>query len=102
MNAGMFVIQPDGKLLELSETLYDSEAVLQSLLAQYPSLMAGHQFDAERPRRWLLVRRELGIPGGQGESSRWSLDHLFLDQDGTPTLVEVKRSTDTRIRREVV
>lgn len=24
------------------------------------------------------------------------------DQDGVPTLVEVKRSTDTRIRREVV
>ena len=33
---------------------------------------------------------------------RWSLDHLFLDQDGVPTLVEVKRSSDTRIRREVV
>ena len=33
---------------------------------------------------------------------RWSLDHLFLDQEGIPTLVEVKRSTDTRIRREVV
>jgi hypothetical protein len=31
-----------------------------------------------------------------------SLDHLFVDQDGIPTLVEVKRSTDTRIRREVV
>src|SRR5690606_6393716 len=30
------------------------------------------------------------------------LDHLFLDQDGIPTLIEVKRSTDTRIRREVV
>jgi hypothetical protein len=27
---------------------------------------------------------------------------LFLDQDGIPTLVEVKRSSDTRIRREVI
>lgn len=27
---------------------------------------------------------------------------LFIDQDGIPTLIEVKRSTDTRIRREVV
>jgi hypothetical protein len=27
---------------------------------------------------------------------------LFLDQDAVPTLVEVKRSSDTRIRREVV
>jgi hypothetical protein len=31
-----------------------------------------------------------------------SLDHLFLDQDAIPTLVEVKRSNDIRIRREVV
>ncbi len=30
------------------------------------------------------------------------LGYLFLDQDGIPTLVEVKRGTDTRIRREVV
>ena len=30
------------------------------------------------------------------------MDHLFLDQDAVPTLVEVKRSSDTRIRREVV
>ncbi len=27
---------------------------------------------------------------------------MFIDQDGIPTLIEVKRSTDTRIRREVV
>ncbi len=30
------------------------------------------------------------------------MDHLFLDREGVPTLVEVKRGTDTRIRREVV
>ena len=35
-------------------------------------------------------------------AGRWSVDHLFLDQDAVPTLVEVKRSSDTRIRREVV
>lgn len=42
------------------------------------------------------------MPGDSEESGRWSLDHLFLDQDGIPTFVECKRSTDTRIRREVV
>jgi len=31
-----------------------------------------------------------------------AVDHLFLGQDGSPTLVEVKWSTDTRIRRKVV
>jgi hypothetical protein len=30
------------------------------------------------------------------------VDHLFLDQDGVPTIVEVKRCSDSRIRREVV
>ncbi len=30
------------------------------------------------------------------------MDHLFIDQDAVPTLVEVKRSTNTQIRREVV
>lgn len=35
-------------------------------------------------------------------AGRWLVDHLFLDQDAVPTLVEVKRSSDTRIRREVV
>src|SRR4051812_33234305 len=64
--------------------------------------MAGDQFDPASPRRWLLVTREMSIPSEEGGFSRWSLDHLFLDQDAIPTLVEVKRSTDTRIRREVV
>ena len=39
---------------------------------------------------------------GDGGSDRGSLDHLFLDQDAVPTLVEVKRSENTQIRREVV
>ena len=33
---------------------------------------------------------------------RWYVDHLLLDQDAIPTMVEVKRSGDTRIRREVI
>ena len=44
----------------------------------------------------------MAVPGEQDGSGRWSLDHLFLDQDAIPTLVEVKRSSDTRIRREVI
>ena len=44
----------------------------------------------------------MGVASEQDGPDRWSLDHLFLDQDGVPTLVEVKRSDDTRIRREVV
>ncbi len=83
------------------EQPYEAEAVLQRLLADYPNLLAGDQDDEPR-RRWLLVQRELGIAGEEDGSDRWSIDHLFLDQDGVPTLVEVKRSSDTRLRREVV
>lgn len=54
------------------------------------------------PRRWLLVSREQGVSSEEDGWERWSVDHLFLDQDAIPTIVEVKRSTDTRIRREVV
>jgi hypothetical protein len=46
-------------------------------------------------RRWLLVRREAGVPDSETGGSRWSLDHLFIDQEAVPTLVEVKRSDDT-------
>jgi hypothetical protein len=86
----------------MEEATYDSESILQKLLADHPDLLAGDQINVEEPRRWLLVTRELAVPGERDGAGRWSLDHLFLDQDAIPTLVEVKRSTDTRIRREVV
>ncbi|MFZ5786270.1 MAG: hypothetical protein ACOY3Y_07485, partial [Acidobacteriota bacterium] len=90
------------RLTRLEERPYDSEARLQKLLADYPDLLGGDQVDDENPRRWLHVGREVGVPGAEAGPDRWALDHLFLDQDGIPTFVEVKRSSDTRIRREVV
>ena len=98
----IFLLQDDQTLLELREQAYDSEALLQTLLADYPSLLAGDQVDRVAPRRWLLVRREAGVPAKADGGNQWSIDNLFLDQEGIPTIVEVKRSTDTRIRREVV
>ncbi len=86
----------------MEEAPYDSERLLQQLLADHPDLLAGDQIDTDEPRRWLLVTREMAVPGEQDGAGRWSLDHLFLDQEAIPTLVEVKRSSDTRIRREVI
>jgi hypothetical protein len=102
MNGGIFLIQSSGELLEMKEQPYDTEAVLQELLAKYPSLLAGDQINGAAPRRWLLISREMSVPSEEDGSGRWFLDHLFLDQDAIPTLVEVKRSSDTRVRREVV
>lgn len=98
----IYLIGNDETLHPLEEQAYLNEDILQVLLAKYPDLLAGDQIDETTPRRWLLVSREFGVPGEEEGGERWSLDHLFLDQDGIPTLVEVKRSTDTRIRREVV
>ncbi len=75
---------------------------MQKLLADHPSLLAGNQMNPRAPRKWLLVSRETPLSSTQGGAGRWSVDHLFLDQDAVPTIVEVKRSSDTRIRREVV
>ena len=88
-------------LTEMTEQPYDAEGVLQQLLADHPNLLVGDQ-DGDPRKCWLLVQREIGIGDDADGSSRWSLDHLFLDEEGVPTLVEVKRSSDTRIRREVV
>jgi hypothetical protein len=99
----MHVLTKDGRWVPMVDSLYESEDYLQGLLAEHPELMAGELVNAAHPRRWLLLTREAGIAlAGDSGGSRWSMDHLFVDQDSTPTLVEVKRSSDTRSRREVV
>ncbi len=48
------------------------------------------------------MAREMTVPDGAEGPNLWALDHLFFDQDAMPALVEVKRRSDTRSRREVV
>ena len=86
----------------LTDRPYDSEAILQEALALYPEVIAGPTTAGRRDARLLLVRREMGVPSQESGSNTFSLDHLFIDSDCVPVLVEVKRSSDTRIRREVV
>ena len=102
MVGSIYLIQNDGKLQAMTEQPYKNEELLQKLLEDYLELLGGDQIDSTVSRRLLLVSREFGVPGEEEGSDRWSLDHLFIDREGIPTLVEVKRSTDTRIRREVV
>jgi len=97
MSNGIFLIQDDGQLVKMIQEEYDSETFLQKTLAQYPDLLAN-----QMGQRLLLISREMGVPSEEGGPNTWSLDHLFVDRSAIPTLVEVKRSSDTRIRREVV
>src|SRR4030042_5391585 len=102
MSGGVFLINDNGALVNMKEEPYESEDSFQELLAMYPDILAGDQINQSEPRKWLLVRREVPVPCEDGGSGRWSLAHLFPDQDGIPTLVEVKRSSDTRLRRQVI
>ena len=102
MAGGIFLIDDNGELIEMSEQEYSTESVLQVLLSDYPKLLPGDQINPEIPRRWLLINREASIPVGESSNSIFAVDHLFLDQDAIPTFIEVKRSSDTRQRREVV
>lgn len=98
----IFLLGANDQLEKVPYSTYRSEDVLQELIARYPELMVGEQIDPDDPPRWLLVCREAGVPDAEVASDRWSLDHLLLDHRAVPTLVEVKRSSDTRIRREVI
>ena len=98
----IFMFDKENKIQEMSKTPYDSEKLLQELIEKHPELLVGHQLDPDDPPQWLMVKREAQIQDAPDASYRWSVDHLLLDQNGVPTFVEVKRSSDTRIRREVV
>src|SRR3984893_9742798 len=100
--SGVFVLQNDNSLISMEPTQFAKEDDFQQLLASFPALLVGDQIDPENPRRWVLVKREQVIATDEIGATPWSIDHVFLDQDGIPTLVEIKRQSDSRIRREVV
>lgn len=90
------------QLVEMTEKPYEYESVLQEKLSEYPRLLAGGQMSDRGIDRWALIAREKSVPDKRGGGERWSADHLFVDQDAVPTIVEVKRSDNTEIRRKIV
>lgn len=98
----LFVLKDNETLVPLEPSEFPSEDEFQKLLATFPSLLSWDQNDGAPARRWLLLKREKAIPAEEDGNGRFSVDHLFIDQEGVPTLVEVKRQSDTRLRREVV
>ena len=71
------------------------EADIQGLIARHPD-MIGQEGDL------LSICQEASIADNEGGSGRWSLDNLFVTKSAVPVLVECKRASDPRIRREVV
>ena len=102
MAGGIYLRQGDD-LIAMIEEQYESEDLLQALLERHPNLLAGDDLEeGENVHSWLLLAREASLASEPDGGGRWSVDHLFIDRQGIPTIVEVKRSSDTRIRREVV
>ena len=91
-----------GALDPLEEKPFSTENELQALIAQHPELLDGEQIRPGNPRRWILITREKGIAETPDAGARWALDHLIIDQDAVPTLVEVKRGANPEIRRTIV
>ena len=54
----------------MTEAPYDSEDVLQELLAKFPDLLAGDQFAGADARRWVLIDRESAVPDEEGGGGR--------------------------------
>jgi len=98
----IFLLKDSGDLEKVPMQPYDSENLLQLLIEKHPELLAGDQINPDEPVRWILIKREAGVPDGEQQGDRWAIDHLLLDQNAIPTFVETKRSSDTRIRREIV
>ncbi len=85
--------------VEMNEASYDAERDLQALIAQHPEVLTD---EGAGQGPLLLICREAPLSDQEDGGGRWSLDHLYVDGAGVRTLVEVKRSSDTRGRREVV
>ena len=92
----IYMVGKDGHLARMRPGAPANEDHMQNLVAQHPELIG----DTDGPL--LLIRREQPISDALDASGRWSLDHLFVTRSAIPVLVELKRATDTRLRREVI
>lgn len=102
MSGGIYLIQGNDQLVAMVEKPYDSESLLQELLERYPNLL-GIQPTVEGTRlTWLVIQRTGSIPTEDVGIERWSLNHLFLDQQAIPTLVEVQHEGEPRPRQEII
>lgn len=96
MGETIFKLGADGSVSSLQSASYGGEIALQGLLSDHPEVMtlADH--------RWLFIRREVPVAPSLGTSGVWALDHLFIDEEAVPTLVETKLAANPQSRREVV
>ena len=103
MTERIYTRDQQGQLKPLEEVRFAKEEELQALIAEHPEVLDGEQMRPGDPLRWILITREQGIAESPSDTAaRWAIDHLIVDQDAVPTLVEVKRGSSPEIRRTIV
>ena len=102
MTERIYTRDQQGQLKPLEEEHFAKEEELQALIAEHPEVLDGTQMRPDAPLRWILIAREQGIAESSDAAARWAVDHLLVDQDAVPTLVEVKRGANPEIRRAIV
>lgn len=101
MGNRLFFVSEDQHIQEMNEVNIKDmlESRLQEIVEKNPDLLT-REWD-DQPRKLFLIAREKEVHAEEDAGNSFSLDHLLVDSEGVPILVEVKRSTDTRTRREV-
>ena len=100
MDRKMYVLHGE-TVSEIPEHKYEQEKDLQKLIADNPDLVS-REWNENGHNQIFLISREQKSQADEDGGNSYSLDLLLVDSESVPILVEVKRSTDTRIRREVI
>lgn len=99
--AGIFAQTGDG-WISLKDAGFDAESEFQQLVRENLNLLEESGISDDGSLDLLLVKEEAPIPEAPDAGASLWLDMLLVDRDGIPTFVELKRKSDTRLRREVV
>lgn len=94
MMATKILLLEAGATTSVAEGPYRQERELQDYLEEYPSLIPLADFE-DRDVDLFLVGSEVGVPTG-------SIDLLFVDGEGTPTIVETKLARNSDMPRAVI
>lgn len=99
MDRKLYILS-DEYAIDAVEEKFASESMLQRIIEINPNILSRSWDGVEHDL--YLIQREMSAQVVEDEGNSFSLDHLLVDDEGVPVLVEVKRSCDTRTRREVV
>jgi len=83
----------------LTERVYSQEDKLQEFIFENPNIL-GLTNNEGKDLNLIPIARE--VPVSDESGSTFYIDLVCLDSDGIVNIIEVKRCSDTRIRREVV